>query len=605
MRNRTSYSIIVTFVSFIFCICSLGVLPMQGAESNNSKLLKTEGQIIPNRFIVVLKNDPADTGTNLKRQKSVVDMARQQGATIHQEYQAAIKGFSATLSPAALQMMLQLDEVNYIEPDTIVKVDPINASSSTQAIKTGKGIAANPIAKIADDQRKQKSSPEYKELARSINAGQPAEPGRLSIDLDLWNLDRLDQHSLQRDGWYRRQFDGNGVHVYVIDSGIMATHDAFEGRVSYDFTAVGDGYGAGDCAGHGTHVAGTVGGAEIGVAQKVRIHSVRVLDCYGSGTKSLTIQGIEWVISHRIRPAIINLSLGGELSRAQNEAVQNAINAGITVIVAAGNHESVSSCNQSPGSTFEAITVGATNRYDNVSTFSSAGPCVDILAPGEEIWSASIRGNNWYQKDDGTSYAAPHITGLAAQYLQSSPYAKPDEVMDALLRVATIEHAGARFGEPDFIGHVITTSDCLAPLHRYSTPGNHFYATGWIELGGGRYGYVYEGVMGYVPLGAGCVSNILPIHRYWNGSATDRFYTRAFEELGYGGNGWTYEGVTIAMTGASQYAFGVPSIPMYRYFSPTWTDHFYTTNFGELGRGNAEWLYEGSLGYIFSPSLRR
>lgn len=589
-------NLLILFLVLIANIFGSTTLKGTETDSNADKLIKVSEQVIADRYIVVTKPITQTNATKFKAVSPAMDVASKYGAKVHHTYTAALSGFAATLSASALQALLQLDEVLYIEPDTVISTKPTAQNDTTNSkSRTGKQ-AANQSALA------QKQEPVL-QMSKTITFKSTNEVFRVPDEIDLWNLDRLDQHSNQRDGWYRRQFDGNGVHVYILDSGIRITHAEFEGRASHDFSAIDDGNGADDCDGHGTHVAGIAGGGNVGVARKVRLHSVRVLDCKGGGSKSTSIQGIEWVVQNHQRPAVANMSLGGGYSRVQNDTVLNAINRGITFVISSGNSPSTSSCNTSPGSTYEAITVGATGRLDNVSDFSSAGPCVDILAPGEEIWSADITSDNTYSRANGTSSAAPHVTGLVAQYLQSRPTASPYEVTDAVLRVATIDHAYNLYGEPNFIAHTITTTDCAFPLHRYATPGNHFYTTGWLELGGGRFGYAYEGVVGYVP--GNCVSNRLPIHRYWNGGATDRFYTWAFAELGNGGNGWSYEGANFAMLSSPQSAFGVPTIPIYRYYSPVWTDHFYTTNYGELGRGNAEWQYEGVLGHLFSPNLRR
>ena len=571
MKNTCKLAIIV--ILFFSSV----ILPSQAnTEINNSKLRKSSNEVIPNRYIVVTKAKNENDKLNLKQQlPSAIDTARQQGAKIHHEYDAAINGFAATLSESALKMMLQRDDVIYIEPDAIISIEPITATKNMSAITTTKNLNDQ----AAQTQNKTAQSSEKVSVPRE----------------SLWNLERISTRSMFP------LFAGSGVHAYIIDSGIDITHWEFKGRASHDFSAIEDEYGAGDCNGHGTHVAGTVGGKNWGVANYVRLHSVRVIGCGREGSLSDWLSGINWVVANHQKPAVVNMSNSakGEVLVIK-DAVRNGINKGITFVVSAGNEQNISSCNITPASVYEAITVGAINSDDEVSKFSSAGPCVDILAPGEDIVSAWIY-DPYYKSLQGTSMAAPHVTGIVAQYLASNPRATPFEVTDAILRVATIGRASKRYGEPDFIAHVIYDRDCLIPVHRYATPGNHFYTTGWLELGGGRYGYTYEGVIGYAP--GGCFSSLSksPIHRYWNGQLTDRFYTSSFAELGNGGNGWSYEGATFAL-----YQSSVGNVlPLYRYYSPVWTDHFYTTNFSELGNGNAEWKYEGVLRYLVNPSIRR
>ncbi|RJG18022.1 PKD domain-containing protein [Alcanivorax profundi] len=284
-------------------------------------------------------------------------------------------------------------------------------------------------------------------------------PGVLAIEPDrtvaaiatqnnaTWGLDRVDQPLLPLDNRYQYpNSGGQDVTVYVVDTGLRSTHSDFTGRVSPGRNFVSSGgflFGGGsvdpadteDCNGHGTHVAGTAVGTTWGVAKQANIAPVRVLGCNGSGSNSGVIAGVDWVAGNHRKPAVANMSLGGTNSTALDTAVRNAVNAGVTMVVAAGN-DNVNACNGSPNRVAEALTVGATTREDRRSSFSNYGACVDLFAPGSDITSA------WYQSDtqtaslNGTSMAAPHAAGAAALYLAANPSASPSAVNLALVNDA-------------------------------------------------------------------------------------------------------------------------------------------------------------------------
>ncbi len=349
-------------------------------------------QAAPNRYIVVLRGDRVRTASAL-RQKMAALQSRPDVA-VHRSYQRTFWGFAATLSPAALQLLRSDGDVAWIEQDQIVTI-----------------------------------------------AGEQISPP--------WGLDRIDQRALPLDERYVYDGAGAGVHVYIIDTGIRATHSEFSGRVGAGFDFIDNDAAPDDCNGHGTHVAGIVGGATYGVAKGATLHPLRVLDCNGVGYTSGVIAAIDWVTANHIKPAVANLSLSGNSSTALDLAVRTSVAAGVVYVVAAGNL-GIDACNASPAREATAITVGATNSADQRASFSNYGACLDLFAPGVNILSAWHTGDNAEQTVSGTSMAAPHAAGAAALFLQKAPSASPADVADALIAAATegvVSNAGS--GSPD------------------------------------------------------------------------------------------------------------------------------------------------------------
>lgn len=258
-----------------------------------------------------------------------------------------------------------------------------------------------------------------------------------------WGLDRVDQRALPLSTTYTYTNTGAGVRAYIIDTGINTSLADFGGRASSGYDAV-DGGAADDCNGHGTHVAGTVGGTKWGVAKGATLVAVRVLDCGGSGSWSGVIAGMDWVAANHVKPAVANMSLGGGASTAVDDAARRLIASGVATAIAAGNGNQgglgQDACKYSPARVAEAITVGATDNTDTKPRFSNYGPCVDIFAPGVNIksdWHNTAYGADYTRTISGTSMAAPHVAGVAALYLESNASATTAAVANAIYANAT------------------------------------------------------------------------------------------------------------------------------------------------------------------------
>ncbi len=340
--------------------------PLATAQGSPERFLRSQ-RPIKGQYIVVLK--APQPGLMAQRISVAADqlLARFPGAQRFAMYEHSLRGFAARMAEEQARALASHPEVAYVEEDGEV---------------TTEEIQWNPPS---------------------------------------WGLDRIDERDRPLEGAYTYSPSGSGVNVYVIDTGIRTSHWEFGGRAVGSFTAVFDGWGAEDCNGHGTHVAGTVGGSTYGVAKNVTLHAVRVLGCSGSGSTSGVISGVDWVTANYAWPAVANMSLGGGASTAMDQAVNNSVAAGVFYAVAAGNN-GANACNYSPARAANAYTVGATTSGDVRASYSNYGSCVNIFAPGSSITSA------WYGWDgdsstiSGTSMASPHVAGAAALYLESSAY---------------------------------------------------------------------------------------------------------------------------------------------------------------------------------------
>ncbi|NUH40601.1 S8 family peptidase [Streptomyces samsunensis] len=332
-------------------------------------------------YIVMLKG-----GKSVKAASEGKDLAEQYGGKLRRTYDSAINGFSAS------------------------------GLTDTEA----KRLAADPsVAKVVQNHR------------YTIKGTQEDPPS--------WGLDRIDQEDTEGDKAYNYPDSaGEGVTAYVIDTGVRTSHKDFEDRATSGFDAVDNDDDADDGNGHGTHVAGTIAGADHGVAKKAKIVAVRVLDDQGSGTTEQVVAGIDWVTENHEGPSVANMSLGGTPDEALDAAVQKAIDSGVTFGVAAGN-ESADASGSSPARVEDAITVASSTDQDEQSDFSNYGSVVDIYAPGSDITSDWNTGDDATNTISGTSMATPHVVGAAAVYLSGHQDAKPADVSKALTDGATAD----------------------------------------------------------------------------------------------------------------------------------------------------------------------
>ncbi|MBD0241580.1 S8 family peptidase [Acinetobacter baumannii] len=352
---------------------------------------QTKG-IIKNQYIVILNKDAGPS------KDFAQNIAKQHAGKVLQSYDTVLKGFAIylpdTAGTAFIEAMKKNPQVLSVESDTIVNID-----ATTQ------------------------SNPD-------------------------WGLDRIDQKALPLNSAYSYLQTGSGTTAYIVDTGILSSHQEFSGRVLSGYTAISDGNGTTDCNGHGTHVAGTVGGTTYGVAKNVNLVPIRILGCDGSGASSNVIAGLDWILKNGKKPAVVNMSLGGATSSSLDSAVENLYNNGYVMVVAAGN-SNTDACTSSPARVSKAITVAATDSTDTRASYSNYGSCVDIFAPGSQINSSWIGSNTATKILNGTSMATPHVAGVVAEMLQSIPTASPQTISTNLLNQASSNVVKNPSGSPN------------------------------------------------------------------------------------------------------------------------------------------------------------
>ncbi|GCD93078.1 serine protease [Embleya hyalina] len=366
------------------------LVTVPGAASAQADIARTpssapEGRVvaaarpIPGRYIVVLREGAHGAADVHERS---VALAGSYGGKVRQTYGSALSGYAADMSESQARRVAADPRVAFVEQDGVEEV------TDTQS------------------------------------------------DPPSWGLDRVDQAKLPLDRSYTYPNGAANVTAYVIDTGIWVSHGQFEGRASVGFDAVGDGNDGIDCNGHGTHVAGILGGRDYGIAKQVKLVAVRVIGCGNTGSTSTTIQGVDWVTAHATKPAVANVSLRGGVSAAKDAAFRRSIAAGITYVAGSGN-DSANACDYSPGRIPEVITVQSSDASDRRASTSNYGKCTDLFAPGTNIVSAWKGGDTATRTASGTSMATPHVTGAAAIHLSAHPTATPAEVQAALIDAAT------------------------------------------------------------------------------------------------------------------------------------------------------------------------
>jgi len=374
------------FALAFFLAAAYAVAPLLHADSKMA---------VPNQYIVVL-----DSATALvERDAHISQLKEKIGESTSAQVTGVFNigdliGYYAQLTPALLKELLEHPQVKYVEQDQVMSITSVIEPEEEFATVTQTGAT--------------------------------------------WGIDRIDQRDLPLNSEFRyNDLGGAGVDAYIVDTGILITHNQFSGRATAVFNAITNEANS-DLNGHGTHVSGTVGGTTYGIAKKVNLYAVKVLSGSGSGTTAGVISGVNYVTNNKSgsKRSVANMSLGGGASATLDTAVTNAVAAGIVFAVAAGN-DNGNACNSSPSRVTTAITVGASANTDARSTFSNWGTCVDVFAPGTSITSAWIGSTTATSTISGTSMASPHVCGVTALHASVDPTLLPSQYQAYIIATST------------------------------------------------------------------------------------------------------------------------------------------------------------------------
>lgn len=350
------------------------------------------GDLVQDSYIVVLKNGISASEFAAHRawandlQSSALAKRGDTGHSglKHTYNMGKLKGYSGTFDQQTIEEIKKRSDVAYVEQDRVVELDAIVTQSNAPS----------------------------------------------------WGLGRISSKTRGSANYYYDSTAGSGVTAYVIDTGVLISHNEFGGRATWGYNAV-SGSSNTDANGHGTHVSGTIAGATYGIAKKANIVAVKVLGDDGSGTNAGVIAGVQWAATNASgKKAVANMSLGGSFSAALNSAVSSAVSAGLTFVVAAGNSNANAS-GFSPASAASAITVGATTSTDARASYSNYGSVLDVFAPGSSITSSYIGSNSATASLSGTSMASPHVAGLAAYLLGLESLSTPAAVANRIIALAS------------------------------------------------------------------------------------------------------------------------------------------------------------------------
>lgn|GEM_PF-3067334 len=552
MPKRT-FTRLITLTFGLLLLVSALAYGQPGASQGKFRRVE---KAIPDSYIVVFK----DSVPGSQVAAVAEDLLRPHGGQPTFIYEHALKGFAVHLPEAAAVALSKNPQVAYVEEETMNKLAQFGPTQ--QQLNPGPGV--------------------------------------------FFGLDRIDQRTLPLNNIYSYFNEGRGVVAYILDSGLgfpsAEFNDPFvvngyRAFVAYD-TFGGQGF---DNVGHGTSVAGIIGGRTYGVAKGVALRAVKVCSTLDNCPTSNVIAGLNWVVANGARPAVVNMSLGGGPgSDALDTAVRNTMAAGVLTVMAAGNQSSDAAL-FSPSRVAEALTVGATLNDDTRANYSNYGGVVDVYAPGgdRDLGQAipTIGADASVVGFDGTSAAAPHVTGVAALYLNANPNMSAYVLGGEIKKAATFNQVtNLPYPMPDNLLYCLLTQpvghgDGTIPAYRYYNGqiGDHFYTTNFNELGPRKNGWEFEWIGFYIY--ATQQPGTVPLYQYYSGQITDHFYTTT------PGSYYTYTFEKIAGYVFPDNGFG--RVPLYRYYNSQVGDHFYTTNFDELGNGREGWVLENIECYVY------